>query len=202
MSNEPAILNTPRLILRLPKPELAGEVLRYYSENAEHFAPTSPLSPPDADTVEYWQSQLAHSLQQARAGLGLRLFLFSRAAPSDVLGNISVTNIVRDSAQYGDLGYNLAASAQGQGFMTEAAREVIRYAFEDLELHRISAAYLPHNHRSARLLERLGFSIDGLARGLLYIQGRCQDHVRASLLNDRWTQAGSKVAPLPATDSG
>jgi len=50
--------------------------------------------------------------------------------------------------------------------MTEAASGVIRYHFAKVELLRVSAAYLPHNRDSARLLERLGFTGEGNPREL------------------------------------
>lgn len=201
MPGEPPFLYTPRLILRLPEPSEAGDVLRHYTENSGHFAPTSPIPPPGADTVTHWRARLEHDLQQFRDGIAVRYFLFPRDAPSHVLGNISLSNIVRGAAQYCDLGYNLAFGAQGHGLMTEAGREVIRYAFTELGLHRISAAYLPHNRRSERLLERLGFTVEGYARALLIIQGEWQDHVRASLINDNWSPSMNVEPPVQAKSS-
>ncbi|MBA2364507.1 MAG: GNAT family N-acetyltransferase [Chloroflexia bacterium] len=86
--------------------------------------------------------------------------------PTRVLGNISLSNFVRGPAKYFDLGYNVAATAQRQGLMTEAASGVIRYDFAKVELLRVSAAYLPHNRHSARLLERLEFTGEGNPREL------------------------------------
>lgn len=201
MYAEPPTLYTPRLILRLPEPHEAEEVLRYYTDNSAHFAPTAPLHPPGADTVTHWRAHLEYALQQFRDDIGVRYFLYTRDAPSHVLGNISLSNIVRGAAQYCDIGYNLASGAQGHGLMTEAGHEVIRYAFTELGLHRISAAYLPQNRRSERLLERLGFTVEGYAHALLFIQGQWQDHVRASLINDNWSPALIANPPGRATSS-
>ncbi len=60
---------------------------------------------------------------------------------------------------------------------------MIRYAFEDLRLHRIMANYVPHNQRSAHLLRRLGFVQEGYAKEYLKIAGRWQDHVLTALTN-------------------
>jgi ribosomal-protein-alanine N-acetyltransferase len=56
--------------------------------------------------------------------------------------------------------------------------------FDDLGLHRIMAGYLPHNKRSGKLLDRLGFEKEGLARKYLKINGRWEDHLLTSLIND------------------
>ena len=45
----------------------------------------------------------------------------------------------------------------------------------------MQANYIPENHRSARLLQRLGFRVEGLARNYLFINGAWRDHVLAAL---------------------
>lgn len=55
--------------------------------------------------------------------------------------------------------------------------------FEDQPLHRLMAAHMPANTRSATLLSRLGFEREGYARDYLQIAGRWEDHVLTALLN-------------------
>jgi ribosomal-protein-alanine N-acetyltransferase len=66
--------------------------------------------------------------------------------------------------------------------MTNAVRAIVPFAFRVLHLHRIEAACLPHNAASMRLLENVGFRREGLARGLVCINGRWQDHVVLAIL--------------------
>ena len=70
--------------------------------------------------------------------------------------------------------------------MSESVAAVIRYAFDEMGLHRVKAAYLPSNERSGRLLRRLGFVVEGYARDYLLIQGRWQDQLLVSLVNPDW----------------
>ncbi|MGH2618449.1 MAG: GNAT family N-acetyltransferase [Thermomicrobiales bacterium] len=188
----PAIptITTDRLILRLAEPSDVPAVIRYFTDNAEHLAPTFPLAPPGFLTEEYWLRQVAQNHDNFAAGRTVKFFLFPRDEPGLVVGGLSLNNIVRGSAHSCDLGYSLAADRQGQGLMTEAVTAVIRYAFEDLGLHRVKAAYLPANERSGRLLRRLGFVVDGYARDYLYIQGRWQDQVLVGLVNPAWQARG------------
>ena len=65
--------------------------------------------------------------------------------------------------------------------MFEALQATLGHAFEVLRLHRVQANHLPENHRSARLLRRLGFRIEGLARDYLYVNGAWRDHVLTAL---------------------
>jgi hypothetical protein len=55
-----------------------------------------------------------------------------------------------------------------------------------LKLHRIMANYMPSNHRSAAVLRRCGFSVEGLARDYLRIHGEWHDHVLTSRINPQW----------------
>lgn len=67
--------------------------------------------------------------------------------------------------------------------MSEALQAVIAYAFGDLALHRLQANYQPANVRSARLLQKLGFEIEGQAKDYLFLDGAWRDHVLTSLRN-------------------
>ena len=60
--------------------------------------------------------------------------------------------------------------------MFEVAKLAMDYAFEKLNLRRLNAACLPDNHRSAKLLLKLGFEEEGFAKKYLQINGQWQDH--------------------------
>jgi ribosomal-protein-alanine N-acetyltransferase len=70
--------------------------------------------------------------------------------------------------------------------MKGCLEQAINYVFVELNLHRISANYLPHNIRSAQLLESLNFKKEGLAPKYLYINGEWQNHILTALINDNW----------------
>jgi ribosomal-protein-alanine N-acetyltransferase len=70
--------------------------------------------------------------------------------------------------------------------VAESIASVVEYAFSELKLHRIMANYMPSNHRSAAVLRRCGFSVEGLARDYLRIHGEWHDHVLTSRINPQW----------------
>lgn len=70
----------------------------------------------------------------------------------------------RDNDKSKMLGYVLDERFWGRGLATEAAREVIRYAFEDLKLDLISVYHYPFNDRSKRVIEKCGFKYEGILR--------------------------------------
>ena len=180
------LITTSRLILRLADNSDVPALLRFYSENIAHLAPTSPLLPPDFLTESFWLRQVARNNDDFTQRRAVKLFLFDKSEPATVVGQISLNNIVYGAAYYCDLGYSLGENRQGQGLMSEAVVAIIRYAFDELGLHRVKAAYLPSNERSGRLLRRLGFVVEGYARDYLLIQGRWQDQVLVGLVNPDW----------------
>jgi ribosomal-protein-alanine N-acetyltransferase len=62
------------------------------------------------------------------------------------------------------------------GFITEAVRLVITFAFEKLDLHRVQAAIMPRNTVSARVVEKMGFHYEGLIEFYLKINEKWKDH--------------------------
>jgi ribosomal-protein-alanine N-acetyltransferase len=83
------------------------------------------------------------------------------------------------------LGYVLSEDYWGKGLMTEAAREVIRYAFEDMGLDLISVYHYPSNIRSKRVIEKCGFQYEGtLKRASVIFNGNIYDDVCYSLTRE------------------
>lgn len=59
-----------------------------------------------------------------------------------------------------EIGWRLAAEHQGRGYATEAAREALRYGFEELDLDEIVSFTVPANHASRRVMEKIGMRRD------------------------------------------
>ena len=63
-----------------------------------------------------------------------------------------------------EIGYSLARAWWGQGIASEAVRAVLDFGFSRMRLHRVTAMTIADNHRSVRMLERLGFRREGTRR--------------------------------------
>lgn len=185
---EPHLVTT-RLVARLPLVDDAPSIAAYYRENADHLRDSNPTFAPDIFSEPYWREAAARSLDEFEQGIALRLFLFDRNDERVVIGAVNFSAIMRGAAHFCFLGYHLGRKFEGMGLMSEALRAAIDHAFYALNLHRIMANYVPSNERSARLLAKLGFAVEGLARDYLYLDGRWQDHVLTSLTNPRWRSA-------------
>jgi RimJ/RimL family protein N-acetyltransferase len=85
-----------------------------------------------------------------------------------------------------ELGYWIAKPFWGRGLVTEAAGEVLRWAFEDLQLNRVFAAVFPENIASKRVLEKLGFCYEGTLRQHHLKWGVFKDDLRYAILASEW----------------
>jgi ribosomal-protein-alanine N-acetyltransferase len=180
------VIETGRLLIRVPRLSDVGALIDYYAENQDHLTPWEPLWPEGFLTEAFWRAQLGRYEEQARSGIALRLLIFERGRSGRLTGTVNFTGIQHGAFEGCHLGYGLAAAAEGRGYMTEALQGAIGHVFAELGLHRVMAAYMPRNVRSARVLARLGFVIEGYARDYLLVSGRWEDHVLTSLINPSW----------------
>jgi ribosomal-protein-alanine N-acetyltransferase len=181
-------LTTERLTVRLARPGMQGAIARFLGENFDgHLDRWSPPATTSFFTEAFWRERLAISVEEYHAGRSARFVLQERAgnagAEAPIVGTCNYTNVVRGPFLACNLGYQVARSHEGRGLMSEALRATNAFVFAELRLHRIMANYRPENARSGRLLERLGFTREGLARDYLFIDGAWRDHVLTALTN-------------------
>jgi len=178
------VLRTSRVVLRLASRADVAGIVDYYERNRAFFSSTDPLKPEGFYTVEFWVKQIDRSLEEFYRDQAVKFFVFEPSGR--VIGSVSFTCIVRGAFHACYLGYALDEVMQGQGLMAEALQAAIPFAFDQFGLHRIMANYMPQNARSAAVLRRQGFIIEGEAREYLRIGGEWRDHVLTSLTNGRW----------------
>ncbi|MEV0399953.1 GNAT family N-acetyltransferase [Actinoallomurus sp. NPDC050550] len=100
-----------------------------------------------------------------------------------IAGMVNINSIIRGRLQSGALAYAAFAPTAGQGYLTEGLDLVVRYAFEQLRLHRLEAQIQPDNHASIRLVRRVGFRHEGNSPEFLFIDGAWRDHERWAITN-------------------
>jgi len=89
------------------------------------------------------------------------------------------TNRAHNNAE---LGYIVAPDEQGKGYATESALAAIRWAFGPAGLHRVEAGWYPHNPASGRVLEKLGFTREGMVREAALRFGQYYDCIIMGML--------------------
>lgn len=187
LCRERPVLETPRLWLRMATEQDVPHILDYYERNREHFAPTSPRGE-EFFTEPFWIERVAKSLVDFECDRAVRLFLYRKPDEQRVIGTTNFSEIIRGPLQACFLGYDLDGELQGQGLMTEGLPVAIEYMFREFNIHRVMAGYVPTNERSAGVLRRLGFAIEGYARDYLLIAGKWHDHILTGLTNPQWKE--------------
>jgi ribosomal-protein-alanine N-acetyltransferase len=128
--------------------------------------------------------------RQMGTGYGFGVFVEGRLA-----GEITLSSIQRGPFQNAFVGYWVDRARAGQGLAPEATVVVLRFAFEELSLHRIEVAIVPRNRASRRVVEKLELREEGVALRYLEIDGRWEDHVRYAITSEEWaTRAGALIS--------
>jgi len=191
-------ITTDRLRLIAGDADLAPAVCEFQRRNRRHFAPWDPPTAESFYTQEAQQLRVQQGLAAFNADSAYRYWLIdaTRAGgarlPStdvEVIGSVHFSQVARGAFHSTMLGYALDEAYVGQGLMTEALVAGLQEMFSPrVNLHRVQAAYRPENTRSARVLERLGFRVEGLAPEYLFIDGAWRDHCVSALRNPLFEQ--------------
>ena len=185
-------LHTERLILRAATEADAEETWRY--RRLEHVNEWLVGCPDDLEGYRSLFSEPGRLGATVIAALGhgseapvigdLMLRVENAWAQRDVAGRAHPTQA--------ELGWVLDPSHTGQGYATEAVRELIRHCFEDLGVHRVIANCALDNERSWRLMERVGMRRELHAvRDSLHRSGRWLDTLGYAILREEWSPAAS-----------
>lgn len=178
------------MLLRLPT---MGDYDQWYRLRLESRAFLRPFEPrwTEADLARrVFSNRVKRARQEAEEGTDFTFLVFVPEGRSETLvGGISLSNIRRRAAQFVNLGYWMGQRYAGQGLMSEAVSLTLPFIFDTLELHRVHAAFLPHNTPSRRVLEKNAFVEEGYAKAYLQIDGRWEDHVLMGLTRERWEAA-------------
>lgn len=182
MGHSGLVDNQSTLISRLLRVEDAAAIGRLYLANREFLAPWEPEREETFFGAAAQRKMVEGLLELHTQGRNLPHVILDENG--EVIGRITINNIVRGAAQSGSVGYWVSQHANGRGYASRAIAEIKRTAFSELDLHRLEAGTLVHNVRSQRVLERNGFERIGLAPRSIRIAGRWQDHVLFQVLNE------------------
>jgi ribosomal-protein-alanine N-acetyltransferase len=119
-------------------------------------------------------------------------YQFVIAIPGTRVGYISLHDI--DSANVaGVLSYWVSPDHQEHGYMTEGIELLVNYAFQQLRLHKVRADIREFNEASRRVLEKIGFTHEGVLRESRFVDGEYWDRHRYGLLDYEWMKPSTDV---------
>ena len=125
-------------------------------------------------------------LEQVTAGATRIDFGVFVNATDELVGRVQLSGIAPAPFESAYLGYSVSEGHNGRGYATEAVRQTLEIAFEELGLHRVQAAVMPINPASIRVLEKTGFREEGLALRYLQINGVWEDHKLFAITAEEW----------------
>jgi [ribosomal protein S5]-alanine N-acetyltransferase len=160
--------------LRLLQLADAQQLAEYHRKNEVFHQQWSPLLPLGFATAHFQQQRLQSYLHRHARHEEYRFGIFSHQTL--LVGIITLSAIERQPFQNGRLGYSMDEHYQNQGILTEYLKQVMKYAFKELGLHRLEANIMPRNGASRRVLEKCGFQKIGYSPKYLKIQNQWEDH--------------------------
>lgn len=136
---------------------------------------------PDMEATEKW----IQSLSDSYAGEDAIVWAITLQGDTRVYGTVTLWNI-NMSFECGELGYELHKNAWGKGYATEAASAVTEFGFKRLGLNRIEACPYSDNIPSVRLLENIGYKLEGRLRARVRFHSAFKDQLFFAALKCEW----------------
>jgi [ribosomal protein S5]-alanine N-acetyltransferase len=101
-------------------------------------------------------------------------------------GEVNLNSVMRGAMQSGTIGYWIDEAKAGNSYVSEAVLVLMKFAFEELRLHRMEICIVPRNANSRRVVEKLQLREEGIAERFLEINGIWEDHVRYGFTIEEW----------------
>ncbi|MBU3076193.1 GNAT family N-acetyltransferase [Clostridium estertheticum] len=160
--------------IRALTPGDAQEVLGFHLRNRKYLSCFEPVRDETFYTLDNQKRTLTEGYKQFLNGSGVNFGIYKA---KKFIGKIRISNIVIGVFKNAFIGYSMDEEEQNKGYMKEAVKLAVTYAFEELELHRVEASTLINNEKSQRVLKNCGFKELGISEKYLYINGEWRDHM-------------------------
>ncbi|WP_163100661.1 GNAT family N-acetyltransferase [Peribacillus alkalitolerans] len=178
-------LDGSRIYLRILDVDDAEDLLDLIIKNKYFWS----LSEPERDEKYYSLDTHIENIQldllSTHAGKSYSWGVFLKET-GELIGDFSLYGVKSFPFYSASIGYSIDHDQLGKGYATEALRLAVAFAFQKLHLHRLEAGVFPGNLASIKVLEKLGFQREGLARKNILINGEWKDHFQYALLKSDW----------------
>jgi RimJ/RimL family protein N-acetyltransferase len=169
----PERIETRRLVLRTPRPgdgPIVNEAVLETIEALQRWMAWSVPTPTVEQSEQWCRKAAADFIARKR----LAFLSFSRQEPAAFVGSNAIHAVDWDVPRF-EIGYWVRRRQEGQGYVTEAATALARFAFEALGARRVEIRMDDRNERSWRVAERLGFRLEGVLRNECREAGKLRD---------------------------
>lgn len=162
----------------------APALVELLTRNRDFFRAWEPARPDSHLSLAVQRGYLEAASLQHRRDDGYAFGIFDES--DRLIGRVNLNNIVRAAFCNAYIGYYIDHEENGKGYMTQAVDMAVGFAFDRGALHRVQAAVMPGNTASIRVVEKVGFRLEGFAKNYLRIDGAWRDHrIYAITVEDR-----------------
>lgn len=173
---EPDLLDKP-IALRPSRARDARTWREIRLRNAQWVRPWEPTNPESPHYRSSLTSYLAMAAAMRREALLGQALPWVVSFGDELVGQLSVGNIVWGSKRTGEIGAWIDERFAGLGIMSIAVAMAVDHSFQVVGLHRLVAAIQPENAASRRTVEKLGFREEGLHAREVQVNGVWRDHL-------------------------
>lgn len=159
----------------------AGAIFQTVKENLEHLHTFLHWANKDYD-LESAKGFIKQSQFAAEQKLNESFGIFYKG---ELVGSIGFV-LFKWTNRRTEIGYWISKDYEGRGIITKSCRELIKYAFEKLEMNRIEIHCATENTRSRAVPEKLGFKLEGILRQSEWRHTRFFDMAIYAILKEEW----------------
>lgn len=178
-------LETERMYLKTSGKRMLKDIMDFHYRNKNFFLPWEAEKNDYYYTKDHHLKMIQAEKEQIRSSSGIDFWLYDKEKKL-LMGKVSVFGIMGGNYSNCMAGYKLDQAYEGGGYMHEALEEVIRFIFEEVNIHRMEINIMPRNKRSIHVAEKLGFELECESRAFVEVNGVWENHLRFVKINQNW----------------
>ena len=183
-----------RIALRSLKKEDFIHWQEVRQQNHDWLTKWEPLRSPGqkdpAKDINVFEARCRSRQRESQLGTGWGFGIFIGDC---FIGEINLNNVTRGAFQSSHVGYWISEDKAGNSYTPEALVVLMRFAFEELALHRLQISIVPRNLSSRRVMEKLNLRCEGLSEKYLEIGGTWEDHLRFAVTSEEWVRRADQL---------
>lgn len=165
------------MILKVLDSSYAAQVLSFCTKNKEQFEPYEIDKPDIFYTLEFQKRILEAEYGGFLVRNFVRFYLFDKTDLQTIIGTVSFSDMKRSAFFSCQTGYKVDSDYTNHGYGFQMLSHAIGIMEKEFHMHRISAYIYPENQPSIKLVEKLGFELEGIAKSYVLMHGKWIDHL-------------------------
>jgi len=171
--------------LRVLDTQYASMILLFCDKSKEIFEQYEIDKPLNFYTLAFQKKLIEAEYDGFLHGTYVRFYMFDRRFPDKIIGTISFSDMKRTAFFSCQIGYKIDPDYINQGYGFKMLSNSIRIMENECNMHRIGAYILPDNQPSIKLVEKVGFQLEGIAKSYVLMNGKWIDHLSYAYISTK-----------------